>query len=261
MKLIVQRLGAWGIGKMLFWRDLSLVASATALSLPRLFAPGNRSSRKVLLKQIYFTGFESLKIILPTSLFLGTAIIAQVIGLLGSTNISMIGKILIWTVLRELGPLLTAVIIVARSGAAVTAELGAMNVNREVLALETVGIDINEYLLLPRVLAFAFSAMFLTVYFELGAVLGGFLIANAFWNIPYEMFSQGIYAALDFREVLVSLLKGFVFGAVMSLICVQQGMSVGESSTMVPRAASRGVIASLFAIFMTNGIISLLAFY
>lgn len=261
MSDFVHQLGGWGIGKYIFLRNLSYMAIATLLCLPRVLNPRNRSARLVTLKQIYFTGVESLKIILPTSLFLGTAIIAQVIGLLGSSNVSTIGKVLVWTVLRELGPLLTAIIIVARSGAAVTAELGSMNVSREVVALETLGIDIYEYLLLPRFLAFSLSAMILTIYFELGSVLGGFFIANVFWNIPYEMFSQGIYTALEFKEVFVSLFKGFVFGGLTSLICVQHGMSVGASSTMIPRAASRGVISSLFAIFLANGIISVLAFY
>jgi len=261
MSNLVQQLGGWGVGKYIFLRNLFFMATSTLLCLPRLLNPRNRSARWVTFKQVYFTGVESVKIIVPTSLFLGTAIIAQVIGLLGTNNISMIWKVLVWTVLRELGPLLTAIIIVARSGAAVTAELGSMNVNREVLALETLGIDIYEYLLLPRFLAFSLSAMILTIYFELGSVLGGFFIANVFWNIPYEMFSQGIYSALAFKEVFVSLFKGFIFGGLVSLICVQHGMSVGASSTMVPRAASRGVIASLFAIFLVNGIVSLLAFY
>ena len=261
MQRVIQFLGQWGVQQVNLASDLLVLTTTSLRGLPVLAGRQQRASRRVVLRQVYFTGFESIKIIVPTALFLGTAIIAQVMGLLGSTNVPMIGKILVWTVLRELGPLLTAIIIVARSGAAVTAELGTMSVNREIRSLEALGIDPSEYLFLPRVLAFSISCMVLTIYFELFAILGGFLVANLFMNIPFEPFSQGLYSALGFQEVLASLLKGFLFGGLMSLICIQQGMSVGSASTMIPRASSRGVIYSLFAIFLLNGIISLVAFY
>ncbi|PLX99589.1 MAG: hypothetical protein C0623_08800 [Desulfuromonas sp.] len=261
MQRLIFLLGQWGLQQAALLNDLMVLSFSTFKTLPLLVGRHHSVSRRIVWKQVYFTGYESLKIIVPTALFLGTAIIVQVKGLLGSTNITMIGKILIWTILRELGPLLTAIIIVARSGAAVTAELGTMEVNREIKSLEVMGIDPHEYLFLPRLLAFSLSCMVLTIYFEIVAILGGFFVANLFMNVPFESFSQGLYSALRFQDVAVSLMKGLLFGGLMSLICIQQGMSVGRVSTMIPRASSRGVIYSLFAIFFLNGVISLAAFY
>jgi len=261
MQHLTHNFGQWGVQQINLLVDVLTLSFRTFKTLPSLALRRNSVSRKILFKQFYFTGYESLKIILPTALFLGTAIIFQVKGLLGGSNIPMVGKILVWTILRELGPLLTAIILVARSGAAVTAELGTMEVNRETKSLEVMGIDPHEYLFLPRVLAFSISCMVLTIYFEIFAIIGGFTVANIFMNVPFEAFSQGLYSALKFQEVVVSLVKGFLFGGFMSLICIQQGMSVGTISTLIPRASSRGVIYSLFTIFLLNGLISLAAIY
>lgn len=256
---MLSTLGRWIIDKTLSFAQMFHLLSASAHALPRQLRQRRLPVEQVLLKQVYFTGFESLKVIVPISMAIGTVIIAQIMTLVGAGNESISAKVLIWIVVRELGPLLTALIVIARSGAAIATELGAMKINGEIESLEILGISTIDYLVMPRIVGVGLSVFVLTVYFEIGAIFGGFLVASLGWNMPYDQFSQGIYAALSFRQLLLSAVKGIVFGLVLSAACCQQGLAVGRSATMVPQAATKGVMHSLFLVFFLDGIITLLA--
>jgi phospholipid/cholesterol/gamma-HCH transport system permease protein len=211
------------------------------------------------MKQLYFTGFETAKIIVMVALILGTVIVSQVVGIVGGGNGSLTGKILVWVVFLELGPLLTAIIVIARSGTAIAAELGAMKINGEIAVLEQLGISPGRYLLLPRVVGVGVSVVLLTIYFVLTACIGGFLLVSVAHYIPYDQFIQGIVASLGLREVVVLIAKGSAFGLIIPLICCNAGMSVGTSATEIPQAATRAVITSLFSVFLLDGLITYLA--
>lgn len=261
MGALARYLGRWLIDLVLdFWTRTRFMLEA--LRAAPLALPGrNRPVFAVLLKQIYFTGLESAGIILVVALAIGTVIITQIIGLVGSGNEPLIGKVLIWTVVRELGPLLTALVVVARSGAAIASELGTMKVGYEVETLELLGIRPEVYLVMPRIVGVIFSVMVLTVYFELAAILGGFLVASLGWQVSYERFAEGIYAALSLREMSVSAIKSLFFGLLIGSACCGQGLSVGSSATQVPQAATRGVLQSLFLIVACDGVVTLLSLF
>lgn len=219
----------------------------------------NRPVRSVLLKQIYFTGFESVGLILIVAMAIGTVIITQIIGLVGSGNEVLIGKVLIWTVVRELGPLLTALIVIARSGAAIATELGTMQVGGEVETLEILGIQPEVYLVMPRIVGLTISLLVLTVYFEIGAILGGFMVASVGWQVSFAQFAEGVYAAFSFSEIMVSTCKSLLFGLLIASTCCGQGLSVSGSSTQIPQAATRGVLQSLFLIVAADVVVTLLS--
>lgn len=256
---MLQLLGRWILDLVLTYAQMLRYATGSLLRVPRQLRLRIRPVGQVLLKQVYFTGLESLKVIVPVSMAVGTVIIAQVMALVGAGNESLSAKVLIWTVLRELGPLLTALIVISRSGTAIATELGAMKIAGEITALEALGIPPEEYLVLPRVLGVTLSVFVLTVYFEIGAIFGGFLVAFLGWHLPYEQFSQGVYAALTLQGLLLSGVKSLVFGLCISAACCQQGLAVGRSATMIPQAATRGVMHSLFLVFILDGIITVIA--
>lgn len=220
---------------------------------------GNPAIRAVLLKQLYFTGLEAVKIIVLVALILGTVIVSQMLGLVGGESGSLTGKVLVWVVFLELGPLLTAMIVIARSGTAIAAELGSMKINGEIAALERLGIAPERYLLLPRIVGVSAAVVLLTVYFVLTAFIGGFLIVSLGRHIPYDQFLQGIVASLGMREVGVLAVKSCAFGLIIPLICCNAGMSVGTSATEIPQAATRAVITSLFSVFVLDGLITYLS--
>jgi len=187
-----QGIGRWLLCRFRLLTDLTgqFVQFCTCLvTTPSL---GNPAIKAVLLKQIYFTGLEAWKIIVVVALILGTVIVSQVVGLVGTDNGSLTGKVLVWVVLRELAPLLTAMIVIARSGTAIATELGSMKINREIDTLELMGIPAERYLILPRIMGVTTSICFLTAYFVLTSFIGSFLIVSVGRHIPYDQFLQGI---------------------------------------------------------------------
>lgn len=254
-----RRIGGWLLSRFSFLAD---IVSRFILFLKCVFTSpslGNPAIRAVMHKQLYFTGLEAWKIIILVALILGTVIVSQVVGLVGGGNGSLTGKVLVWVVFRELAPLLTAMIVIARSGTAIATELGSMKINGEIDALELMGIPAERYLIVPRIVGVTTSVCLLTIYFVLTAFIGGFLIVSLGRHIPYDQFLQGIVTSLGLREVVVLAVKALCFGMAIPLICCQAGMTVGSSATEIPQAATRAVINSLFVVFLLDGLITYMA--
>lgn len=219
---------------------------------------GRRCVIEVYLRQVYFTGLEPLVTVLIMALVIGTVVIAQIAAIAGGGSGFLTGKLIAWIMLRELGPLLVSVVVIARSGTAIAAELSQMKIGDELAYLEALGIPVAGYLIMPRIMGVATSLLVLTVYFEVAAVAGGFLVASLGWHVPYELYSQGVCSVLTLRGVLASLAKGVVYGLLIAAICCRQGLLVGQSVTQIPQAATRGVMQSLFVILTLDGLLSLL---
>ena len=224
--------------------------SAIAAVVRGLYRP--RPVMSVYLRQIYFTGIEALKVVIPLALLIGTVIVTQIISFAGLESRGLIGKLLVWVVIRELGPLLTAIIIIARSGTAIATELGNMKLNGEIDLLEGMGIPVSHYLIMPRIFGVATAVALLTVYFELVSITGGFLVAVAVWHVDFWQYTRDIVAAVTVRELVVSLVKSFGFGIFIAATCCWQGLGVTKSSTQIPQAATRGVMQSLFLVFIID---------
>lgn len=216
--------------------------------------------RTVFLRQIYFGGIETFGAIIVIGLLIGIVIITQITNLVGIGSAFLTGKILIWIIVRELGPLFAAIIIIARSVTAVSSELGAMKVQNEVEFIEMMGIDIFKYLIMPRILALTLSAVVLTFYFELSAIFGGITVTSVFWGIPFEEFTKGIISSLTMKELGVSLIKSLLFGLIIGCVSCFQGLKVRDSITQIPQATTRATIHSLFFVFILDGIITFIFF-
>jgi len=255
----VRRLGGWVLQRLRFLAETSGLVGQLVRDVTSSPSLENGAIRSVLLKQVYFSGYEAWKIIMLVALILGTVIVSQVVGLVGGGSGSLTGKVLVWVVFRELGPLLTALIVIARSGTAIAAELGSMKINGELDALELMGIPRERYLILPRIVGVAAAVAVLTAYFVLTAFVGGFLIASLAHHIPYDQFVQGVVASLGLWEIAVLAIKTLLFGLTIPVICCHAGLSVGTSATEIPQAATRAVITSLFGIVLLDGLITSVA--
>ena len=237
---------------LLFVGELSMLlfrAFRESLSVVR---HGFRPVLRVYLKQVYFTGVQALAIILFLFLLIGALIVTQMTSLAGAGSAPLTGKVLVWIVVRELGPLLTAVIVIARSGTAIATELATMKINGEIDVLESLGIPAMRYLILPRILGVTTAVLVLTLYAETVSVAGGFLTASLAWGVPLEQYNQGIVPFLTVREIGISFFKSLVFGLLVSTVCCRQGLSVGESLTQVPQAGTKGVMQSLLLVFLLD---------
>lgn len=256
---MISRFGRWLLEIFFSFSTLVLMIIAAFKNIPSPLNPCSRPIFQVFLKQVYFTGFESLKIIVIISLAIGTVLITQIITLAGAGNESLIGKVLVWVVIRELGPLLTVVLVIARSGTAIATELGFMKINGEIDSIEALGISAEQYLIMPRILGVTTAVIFLTIYFEIFSILGGFLVASIGWHVSFEKFSQGILSSLTAVELLISLLKSVFFGLFLAAACSHHGLGVGKSTTQIPQAATKGVMQSLFLVFILDGIITIVS--
>lgn len=204
--------------------------------------------RRVLLKQVYFTANEAAWLVAVTGFALGAIVVVQLHDEYGQSRDAAL-RLLGSLSFVELSPLLACLMMVARSSSAVAIELASMRVNGEVSELTRMGISIQSYLLLPRVLGIALAAMALTAVMALSSVLGGILFASG-WDASYQIFALERMLRLD--EVVVCILKAMTFGLAAGLVSVHAGFSVQLQASDVPKAASRAVLRGLLALFVID---------
>ncbi|MBI5903682.1 MAG: ABC transporter permease [Deltaproteobacteria bacterium] len=222
----------------------------------------NRAAADVLLKQIYFTGFQAIPIISWIAVILGLVIVTQSLSILPKVGGEhMIGEVLVWVVVRELGPVFASVIVIARSGTAIAAELGSMRISREITALEVMGIDPVRYLVMPRVIGTAVSVFVLTFYFETVTILGGYLLAGFGKRVAFPVYISSVLESMGFLEVGASLLKSVLFGLIIGVVCSAHGLMVEKSITRIPQETTNAVIGSLRLVFVMDAVITFMFFY
>lgn len=214
--------------------------------------------KRVLFRQIFFTGMEALGKVSVMGALIGIVIIMQITSIVG-VNALLTGKILLWIIVKELGPLFSAIIVITRSGTAISSELASMKINGEVDNLKLMGINPYDYLIVPRIAGISLSIFVLSFYFQFIAIAGGIALSSFILDFPMLQHIEAIFAALSLYEVAVSLFKSFVFGLLISAVSCYQGLNVGNSLTEIPQAAARSVMQSLFIVFVADGIITVVS--
>ncbi|MDR1319780.1 MAG: ABC transporter permease [Treponema sp.] len=201
-----------------------------------------QASYRILIMQILFTFVQAMGI--STLLALGIGAAVNVIGMPFLARISqqrLIYPLLILIITRELGPLLTAFIIIARSATAIATEIAGMVISHEVEAYISIGIDPIEYLAVPRFLAVTISLFLLNIYFSVFGLAGSFAVAQVFNTVPADYYFENLLQSLSIQDILISLIKSIVFGAIISIVAVAEGFSVERASTEVPIAGLKAV--------------------
>lgn len=244
-------------GRRYLWALWTLVVGAL-WSFLRPGERGGRAALRVIIRQVLFTGVDAFPVTSVIALLLGMIIIMQAgtqLPKLGASG--LVGNIIVLTVIRELGPLITAVIVIGRSGAAITTELGNMSVGREITALILMGIPVIRFLVMPRVIGMVVAMVCLTLYFDAVAVLGGFMIAKLKLTVPFDAFVQGITRALSFRDVGLTALKPLLFGLAVAAICCHHGLRVRSSYTEVPQQTTKAMINAVTMCLLLDIVVSL----
>jgi phospholipid/cholesterol/gamma-HCH transport system permease protein len=220
-------------------------------TLPRA---GRRVARRVLVNQIWFTALQAVPLVIVLSGLLSFLVISQAVrelGRFGATEI--IGTLMVVAIVRELGPLLTALAVAGRSGTAIAAELATNKVMGEVDALEGMGIDPLHYLVLPRLGAAVVSVFCLIVLFDGVAIAAGLIAATAN-GMSTDRYFDLVLRSLAFGDAGVSIGKGLAFGAIIGTLPAFHGLRVGRAPTDVPIAAGRAVVGSIVAIFLCSAL-------
>ena len=162
------------------------------------------------------------------------------------------------SITRELAPLMTAIIIAGRSGAAFSAELGTMRVSEEIDALRTLGLDPYQFLVFPRVIALTLVAPLLTVLADVVGIAGGLLVAIFSLDLTFHAYLAETEKALDLFDVFSGLLKSGVFGLAIALIACQRGLATHGGAEGVGRSTTSAVVTSLFAIVVADAIFTVI---
>jgi phospholipid/cholesterol/gamma-HCH transport system permease protein len=213
------------------------------------------------LSQCALLGVQSLIIVTLTSLFTGMVISlesAQQAVAYGFSN--LVGGAVAYASVRELGPMLTAVVVAGRVGAAIAAELGSMVVTEQIEALRSMGLEPSRFLVVPRLVAMLIMLPLLTIYADVVSIAGGMWIAQTYAHIPYNSFLSSVRESIDFSDVVKGLLKAFVFATIIAMVGAYQGLSTRGGAAGVGKSTTFSVVLAIILIFISNFVLSFLLF-
>ncbi len=208
---------------------------------------------------IYRNGLEALPIVALLSFMIGVVITYQMAMQLRSYGANIyIVDLLGLSILREFGPLLTAIIIAGRTGSAFTAQLGLMKVNQEIDALDTMGITSAEILILPRIFGLFIALPLLTIWADIFGVLGGMIMSHSSLSITWDEFIRRFDYAIPLRALLIGLGKAPIFALLISTIGCFQGLQVKGNADSIGENTTRSVVLGIFFIIVVDGLFSIL---
>jgi len=216
-------------------------------------ANARRLSRRQLTLQVRFTAVDALPIISGLALLIGALVIAQAHAQAVRFGVSeALGQLLATIIVRELGPLFAAIIVVARSGTAIASELATSRVMGEVTALEALGVDPVQYLVLPRLAAAAISVALLAMYFDFIAIMGGLAATSYLAHLPPGDYLESLRMGMSASDVPLVILKGAMFGLGTAGICCWAGLRAALTPAAIPQSVTRGVVMAMLYVFAVS---------
>ena len=229
-----------------------------AIILLRSLAQPRRLRWRPILHNLQTAGFEALPITGLLSFLMGIVIAYQGAEQLRRFGANIyVADLVGLSMVRELSPMLTAIIVAGRSGSAYAAQIGTMKVTEEIDALRTIGVGRLELLVLPKVLALVLALPLLTVYTDVMGVLGGMVMARAQLDVSYSAYLGQLDDAIGLSSYLVGIGKAPVFAVIIALVGCYQGFQVGGSADSVGRQTTVSVVQSIFLVIVTDALFSI----
>lgn len=227
------------------------LANLSFHALYLVFTPPAKLDR--VFEQAKKAGFDSLPIVSLASLFIGfifalqTAYFMQRIG-----SEIYIASLVALSLVRELGPVITALVVAGRVGAAITAEIGSMQVTEQIDALETLATNPIKYLVVPRLLALTLMLPLLTLYADIIGIFGSYLICTYKLGISPGMYIRVTSEALLFKDLFTGLFKTIFFGMIIALVSCYEGFNAEGGAEGVGRATTRSVVTTFILIIVAD---------
>lgn len=225
------------------------------ICLGQAFIPPFRFSR--LLKEIEFIGSKSFLIVFVTALFTG-----MVLGIQGYYSLSQFGAeaalgiMVALSIIRELGPVLCALMVTGRAGSATTAEIGIMKITDQFPALEMMAIDPLKYVISPKMVAGIISLPLLTAFFDLVGISGGYLVGVKLLGVNEGAYVGKMITAITFKDVYGGILKSVCFGLLITWISTFMGFSAQPTTEGVSRATTNTVVLTSLSILIVDYILT-----
>lgn len=247
------------------WDELRHAAAVVGTVLIYGIKPLNwgRTFRNVLARQILAVAIEPLLFVCMLAVFVGISVVVQLTFWIGAAGQSqLLGPLLVTVVARELGPVLINLVVIVRSGSAMTTELASLNINGGVSALEAQGNDPLLHLVMPRVLGMAISTFCLTIVFIFVAFASGYLFAA--WigkaNRDLLLFADTISSAIQPKDVISIFAKNILPALFASASCCIAGLGVCGTTADIPQATQRALTRSVVGLFVISVMVSLLTY-
>jgi len=250
-----------GIGRIILrtGRTIQGLGAFALITLAVTCTKFGRSSGVVhplIWQQIHRAGVKLLPMIAFLGLALGLVVIGQTVSLLTRAGaVDYLGIVMVTVIVRELGPLVTALLVLARAGTANVIQLSTNRATGEVEALEALGIDPIHYLVMPRVLGLAISIFSLTIYLIIIALLGGYLFAFI-QDVPLTptLYFGQLANSLEWQDFALLGLKTLSFGAIIAIVTCFQGLAQPVRLEEVPQVTTRAVVQSVIACVLLDAL-------
>jgi phospholipid/cholesterol/gamma-HCH transport system permease protein len=232
-----------------------LVASSRILMPPYKLFP--------VIKQIHFIGARSVLVILVAGVFVGMVVALQFYDtLVRFGSVSLLGSAVGLSLIRELGPVLTALMVIGRAGSAICAEIGIMRSEEQIDALECMAIDPYKFLIAPKLVAGIISLPLLTSLFDVVGLFGGYMVGVGLFDVSSGAYFQGMYDTVLWSDIQMGLVKSLVFGLLIVWICAAKGFflhleRVGAyGAEGVSRITTNAVVLSSISMLFADYLIS-----
>jgi phospholipid/cholesterol/gamma-HCH transport system permease protein len=251
-----------GIGALNTWQgalsSISFIGGATA-SIGRMFRGKAQYRKSDMLFMIQQCGPQALGIVTTICILVGA-----ILAFVGAIQLKMFGaevyvaNLVGISMVMEMGALMTGIILSGRTGAAFAAQIGTMQVNEEIDALQTLGIEPMDYLVLPRMLALVIMTPLLVIYADILGIIGGAAVGIFLIDIPARLFMNQTFEMMTSWQCIQGLIKGSVFGMIVAISGCMRGMQCGRSASAVGEAATSAVVTSIVAIVVADAILTLI---
>lgn len=249
----VREVGRSTIAWATFSRDLGVLAYGALKSIALVRTRGARVVWEILLAQIRFTGAQGVSLMAFASLAIGTLVLIEAVTFIPSAD--TVPHVVSHITIKDIAPLLTALVIIGRSGTAISVELANMKLNGEVDALVTMGLSLEHVVVLPRLLGAIVSFLGMTIVGQASALVGGYILAGLVVRPPFGL--RALVGSIELDDIGVSLLKAVLLATVIAVVCIREGLSVEASPREVPQAATRGVVRSMTICLVLNSFLSI----
>ena len=255
---MVERVGSATFAALYEARDLINFLGHVVIVLGHSIVRPNRIRLTPLIFHIEQSGLNALPIVGLISFLIGVVLAFQ-----GAEQLSRFGveiftvNIVASGVLREMGVLLTAIMLAGRSGSAFTAQIGTMKVNEEIDAMRTIGLDPMEILVLPRMWALVICLPLLAFFANMMGLLGGAIMATTALDITFFQFARQLASATTLWTFWIGIIKAPVFGFIIGLVGCYEGLRVSGSAESVGRLTTRSVVESIFLVIILDALFSI----
>ncbi len=214
---------------------------------------------KAIIKELDISGIQALPIVVLTSFLIGLVIAYQASDQLKQfgANIFIVEMVSI-SVMRELAPMITAIVIAGRSASSYTAQIGTMKITEEIDAMKTMGFEPSIFLVQPRIIALMIALPLIVFLADLVGILGGIVVAYIQLDITYVEFIDRLYTQVDIKHFYLGLIKAPVFGFVIAIIGCYRGFQVSGSTDSVGKYTTISVVNAIFWVIALNAIFSII---